>query len=231
MGLLDDVGKAIGEAIGAIGDAIVGTLEAAWDALDSLFGDNPVGGTSAPCPNALNKSMTEAEAQAFMDQFKNTDIPFDYPPDCCYARARIMCDMMEKQGFASDKLWSEGNLAAQKSDGSPVTFPDSNGNPNAVTWHYHVAPIVNVEQPGGGVEPRILDPSLSDKPITVDEWKALCGAAPSDTVDKITPSNENYPFHPSTANKDFPVSEAENSLQDHRDTRDFNRAAAAMKKP
>jgi hypothetical protein len=175
--------------------------------------------------------MTEAEAQSFMDQFKKTDIPFDYPPDCCYARARVMCDKLEQKGFASEKLWSEGNLAAQKPDGTPVTFPDKYGNPEAVTWHYHVAPIVDVVQPDGSVEKRILDPSLSDKPLSVDQWKALCGVAPSATIDKTTPSNENYPFDPRTANKDFPVSEAESSLQDHRDTRDFNNAAAASKNP
>jgi hypothetical protein len=173
--------------------------------------------------------MTAAEAQGFMDQFRATDIPFDYPVDCCYARARVMCDMMEKKGFASEKLWSEGDLTAHKSNGAPVTFPDRDGNPSAVRWHYHVAPIVNVTQPDGGVEKRILDPSLSDKPLKVDEWKALCGVSPSATTDKVTPANENYPFNAFTAGRDFPVSEAERSLQDHRSSRDRNRAAAAKK--
>ena len=130
-------------------------------------GGTPVGCTTAPCPYAKKGSMTPEQAQKFMDGFKKTDIPFDYPPDCCYARARVMCDDMEKQGYDSQKLWSEGNLAAQKSDGTPVTFPDKNGNPEPVRWHYHVAPIVDVRQPDGSVSPRILDPSLSDKPLTV----------------------------------------------------------------
>lgn len=227
MGIFD----AVSDAIHAIGDAVFDALEAAWDAVTSLFSDKPVCGATAPCPYASKKTMTEAEAQSFMDQFKKTDIPFDYSPDCCYARARVMCDIMEKQGFESNKLWSEGNLAARKPDGTPVTFPDKNGDPRAVTWHYHVAPVVDVEQPGGGVEKRVLDPSLSDKPLTVDEWKALCGVKPGETIDETTPANEHYPFDPSTAKQDFPVSEAESALQDHRDTRDFNNAAAAAKKP
>lgn len=191
-------------------------------------GATPVAGTVTPCP--LKKSMTEAEAQSFMDQFKKTDVPFDYPPDCCYARARVMCDMMEKKGFVSEKLWSKGNLTATKADGNPVTFPNRSGDPQTVQWGYHVAPIVDVEQPDGGVEKRVLDPSLSDKPLTVDEWKARCGVSPSATQDKITPANENYPFHPDLAGKDFPVSAAESSLRDHRASRDRNRAAAAAKK-
>ncbi|MDD5036983.1 MAG: protein-glutamine glutaminase family protein [Methylococcaceae bacterium] len=190
----------------------------------SAGGGNPAACTTAACP--LKHSMTPAEAQSLMDEFKKTDVPFDYPVDCCYARARMMCDMMEKKGFASEKLWSKGNLAAKKADGTPVTFPDRNGNPQAVQWGYHVAPIVDVEQPGGGVEKRVLDPSLSDKPLTVDEWKARCGVSPSATQDKITPANENYPFRPDLAGKDFPVSAAENSLQAHRISRDRNLAAA-----
>ena len=72
----------------------------------------------------------------------------------------------------------------------------------------------------------ILNPSLSDKPLTVDEWKALCGVSPTNTYDKTTPSNQHYPFHPATAGKNYSVSEAEGKLQDHRDTRDRNLAAA-----
>lgn len=195
----------------------------------SKGGPTPASSTVTPCP--LKKVMTQSEAQNFIDKFKKTDIPFDYPPDCCYARARVMCDMMEREGFESEKLWSEGNLAAKKPNGALVTFPDSNGNPQAVRWHYHVAPLVNVQQADGSVEKRILDPSLSNKPLTIDEWKALCGITPpSTTKDKITPANEDYPFDPNYAGKDFPASLAEGSLKDHRDSRDRNRAAASAKK-
>lgn len=194
-------------------------------------GATPVACTTTGCPKAGKKSMSAAEAQAFMDDFKKTDIPFDYPPDCCYARARVMCDEMEKKGFESQKLWSEGHLAAKKANGDAVTFPDRNGAPKAVTWHYHVAPIVNVEQPDGSVSPRVLDPSLSDTPLTVDEWKARCGVKPGETMDKITPPNEDYPFDPANAGKDFPVGAANQSFTKHRASRDRNRAAAAAATP
>jgi len=189
-------------------------------------GGTPAACTTSPCPKAKvgKATMTEAEAQQFMDDFKKTDIPFDYPPDCCYSRARKMCDIMEKKGFSSQKLWSEGRLRATRADGSPVTFPNEQGVATPVTWHYHVAPIVNVQTPDGKTSPRILDPSLSDKPLTVDEWKKLCGGTP--TVDKTTPPEENYPFHPATAGKEYTVAEAEATMQEHRDKRDRNRAAA-----
>ena len=189
-------------------------------------GASPAALTAVECSDTAKNSknsMTETEAKNFMEEFKKTDIPFDYPPDCCYARARVMTDIMEQQGFASEKLWSEGKLNAQKSNGDPVTFPDHRGNARPVAWHYHVAPIVNVELPDGTVEKRILDPSLSDKPITVDEWKALCGVSPSETLDKITPANEHYPFSSLTSGDDYPVSEAKEKLKDHRATRNRNR--------
>ena len=192
-------------------------------------GATPAVCITGKCPLALKNAMTEAEAQSFMDEFKKTDVPFDYPVDCCYARARIMCDKMEKKGFASEKLWSEGNLKPKKPDGNAVTFPNQSGSPQTVTWHYHVAPIVNVVQPNGSVARRILDPSLSDKPLSETEWKALCGVSPTDTVDKITPPNEHYPFSPKYAGKDYPVKEAEEQLEDHRASRDRNRAEEKRK--
>jgi hypothetical protein len=173
-----------------------------------------------PCP--AKDSMTQAEAQSLMDEFKkNPDIPFDYPVDCCYARAAVMTDEMEKKGFASDKLWSQGNFAPRKADGKPVVFPGADGQDAAVTWNYHVAPLVKVDQPGGGVEQRVLDPSLSDRPLSVDEWKALCGPA-SGTVDKVTPPNGDLPFDPLTDGKDYPVKEAKDKLQNHIASRDIS---------
>lgn len=189
-------------------------------------GANPINCPIHGC-QAGKPSMSAAEAQRFMDEFKKSNIPFDYPPDCCYARARVMSDELAKQGYQSQKLWSEGNLAAKKADGSPVTFPNRHGQPTPVTWHYHVAPVVNVEQADGTVSPRVLDPSLADRPLTVDEWKARCGVKPNETMDKMTPPNEHYPFHAAYAGKDYPVADANRKLQDHRDERDRNRAAEA----
>lgn len=174
-----------------------------------------------PVMPVLAKSMTQAQAQAFMDKFKASDIPFDFPPDCCYARARVMCDIMEKAGFASEKLWSQGTLAARTAGGMPVTFPDKTGQSQKVTWRYHVAPLVNVVTTSDIVEQRILDPSLSNQSLTVTQWKTLCGVStPAMTVDIITAPNELYPFDPSTAGKDFTVDEAEESLIGHRISRD-----------
>ncbi|MBL8473763.1 MAG: hypothetical protein KF778_06210 [Rhodocyclaceae bacterium] len=174
--------------------------------------------------------MSEAQAQQFMDQFKQTDVPFDYPPDCCYARARVMSDMMEKEGYASRKLWYEGYLEPNRADGTRVAFPDANGNSAPVTWHYHVAPIVQVEQSNGKVEERVLDPSLSDKPLSMDEWKARCGPhAQVPTMQEITPSNVHYPFDPDTKGRDYPVAYAEQALSAHRTARDDARQAANKK--
>ena len=58
-------------------------------------GNGKCGGNTQKCPHQL--SMSKTEAQTFMDEFKKTKIPFDYPPDCCYARARVMAEMIEKK--------------------------------------------------------------------------------------------------------------------------------------
>ena len=41
-----------------------------------------------------------------------------------------------------------------------------------MTWHYHVAPAVRVRGADGSVHDMVLDPSLFDRPATVEEWRA-----------------------------------------------------------
>ena len=169
----------------------------------------------------LRETMYLSEAQAFMDSmdpFKGTVMPFDYPPDCCYSRARTMCDIMEKNGFVCKKLWYEGHLHPVKKDGSGVTFP----NPSyPVEWHYHVAPLMKVQQPDGSIQDMILDPSLSERPLTVTEWKRRCNHNPKQgaSYDKITDSKTAYPFDTSPLPDDT-VSGSKAIMEGHARNRD-----------
>lgn len=140
------------------------------------FPDTPATAPTAPCDNALSPE----DAQALFDDLAaQTDIPFDYPPDCCYARAERMSQIMTGRGIENGKAWAYastfGALDPTNEDGSLVRFPPGTGRP--VQWGYHVAPTVQVRQPDGTCRDMVMDPSLRDRPVTVQEWEDLMGGA------------------------------------------------------
>lgn len=83
------------------------------------------------------------------------DIAWDYKQDGCYARAHLMARRFEAEGVRVDKVWIKGDLYV----------PEAN-----IGWNFHVAPIVYVEDEKGLIKKMVIDPSLFDKPVTVEEW-------------------------------------------------------------
>lgn len=83
------------------------------------------------------------------------DIAWKYKYDGCYARAHLMARRFEEEGVRVDKVWIKGDLYVPGTD---------------IRWNFHVAPIVYVEDDKGGFQKMVIDPSLFDKPVTVEEW-------------------------------------------------------------
>lgn len=83
------------------------------------------------------------------------DIAWNYKQDGCYARAHLMARRFEAEGVRVDKVWIKGDLYV----------PEAN-----IGWNFHVAPIVYVEDEKGMIKKMVIDPSLFDKPVTVEEW-------------------------------------------------------------
>jgi len=95
-------------------------LREAWEAAKKSFSPTTPESVVTPCPG----SLTEEEAQALFDDLKaRTEIPFDYPPDCCFARAQRMAQLMADRGIESKKAWAYGSLNPVNPDGSAVRFP------------------------------------------------------------------------------------------------------------
>ncbi len=151
-----------------------------WDAVCNFFSPAPAASSVSACPAG---AITPQRAQEVFNQLKaRTDIPFNYPPDCCYARASVMCDAMKDMGIPSSKVWTSGTLVPMKPDGTPVRFPPNPGG-QQVIWGYHVAPVVQVAQPDGSCVPMVMDPSLSDRPLTVGEWNTIM-SGPGSKIEK-----------------------------------------------
>ena len=94
----------------------------------------------------------------FREQQNRADINWDYIEDGCDVRAHLMTRDFKDKGITSDKVWVNGNLSYRDSDGKKTQ------------WNFHVAPIVYVKNWRGKIEKYVIDPSVSDRPLKVNEW-------------------------------------------------------------
>ena len=125
------------------------------------------GSATTACPGT---PLSEAQAQQlFRELAAQPQIPFDYPDDCCYSRAHEMCRIMRERGIPCRKVW---NYAHDFPNGAALRADTPNHPSGHVNWRYHVAPVVPVQGNDGVVRDMVMDPSLSDRPLTVDEWVA-----------------------------------------------------------
>ena len=200
------------------------------------------GCTTTPCPET-KKTLTEKEASQLFQTLKaNKNIPFDYPVDCCYSRAHSMCRTMENKGIDCQKLWyfdqdwgkdgASNSLSPHKPDGSAVSFPDvTTGVSKPVTWVYHVAPTVKVKKADGTIQDMVMDPSLADRPLTKDEWKAIQGT-PKGAYEEVTDSKPYFSNKKVGYSQDDPdMKETCAQLETHKRDRDAARKLATEKYP
>jgi hypothetical protein len=107
--------------------------------------------------------------QEFDDLRMQPKIPFDYPWDCCTARAHEMCNILKSHGLKPQKIWNYGSGFSKPSFTLKfVTNLDSDG---FVLWRYHVAPLLEVFLEGERV-PMVFDPAMFDGPVSIDDWVA-----------------------------------------------------------
>ncbi len=108
--------------------------------------------------------VTPEHAIELFNKMKNQpQIPFDYPADGCYARAHEMSMLLEKEGVITGKAFIEGDLR--------VETPSS--TKGYVEWRYHVAPMLVVKERENSYKIYIIDPSIFDKPVPVEEWQKI----------------------------------------------------------
>lgn len=108
--------------------------------------------------NSTPKTIDLATARRLFSEASDMDdIAWDYKEDGCYARAHLMARRFEEQGIEVDKVWIKGELSVPEA---------------GIQWNFHVAPVVYVEDENGNVQKMVIDPSLMDGPVSVDEWSA-----------------------------------------------------------
>lgn len=114
----------------------------------------------------LQQTLGFNEAKELINFFLySSPIPFNYVEDYCYARAHEMAQVMELLGINSGKIIAEGDLNIVDKDGNPVG------------WKYHIAPTVEIYK-DGEVQTFVIDPSLSEEPLTISDWFAKMSPEP-----------------------------------------------------
>src|SRR5262249_878142 len=106
--------------------------------------------------------LTAHAAEAVFEAMKSLghEITFSRVEEGCFARAQLMGDAMRSIGLDPGKAWA---------------LPGTDmPNYAAEAWDYHVAPTVQV-QTGGGVETRVVDPSVATAPQATSEWMSSLG--------------------------------------------------------
>ena len=107
--------------------------------------------------------LSESEAtNAFNYLSAQSDIPFEFALDGCYAIAHKMCQLLENKGIISGKAFIEGEL-----------YFDSKIL-GEIPWNYRDATVIIVKPKGQEMAlPYIIDPTLFDKPVPYNAWKDL----------------------------------------------------------
>jgi len=121
---------------------------------------------SMDCSKLQGMIPTAGQLQLEFDKLASRkDIPFEYIYDGCYARAHLMCEEMSRDNINNSKMfvmlenpYGTGKLTAENKY-------------MKAKWWYHVAPMVfAVDEKSKQVEPFIMDPSMSKKPMKPQDW-------------------------------------------------------------
>ncbi len=120
-------------------------------------------------PRGLTVVSESAAETLFREVANDSGIPFDYP-DGCYAKAEKADIFLEQKGIIAGKAFVEGQIYYQSHWGPSF-------------WTFHVAPLILVTM-AGQVRPYVIDPFLSPKLVTYQEWLNLVRTNPNTTIDR-----------------------------------------------
>ncbi len=127
-------------------------------------------------------------------------LPFQYKVDGCYARALYMSMELAAQGMESNAVFAFAQQGTVLQVGP-------------IRWGYHVAPMLEVGKDADHLVDMVIDPALSTKPLTEDQWVGAMGYQPDDA---------NHPYMLIVPGSDYAPYEATHDIEHmQKDTPDF----------
>jgi hypothetical protein len=114
-------------------------------------------------------------------------IPFSFLRDGCYARSDAMMMEMKKLGLPATEIYVKGSTNLRIEPTETTSWK---------SFRYHVAPVVWITGANGKPELHVMDPSLSDKPVPVNQFLDKLGVPPDEREDYV--QYESYVVKPET---------------------------------
>lgn len=135
--------------------------------------------------DGLLKVLTEKKATAVFDTLAAMkDVPHTFLEEGCFHRSHVLAKRLEEAGIFCEKIFTiptSGDLVME-------TAKAKLGFSVAI---YHEAVVVHVvSDDGSGIERRVLDPSVGDRPLRVDEWLATMHPSPVTPMGDVVPESE-----------------------------------------
>lgn len=94
-------------------------------------------------------------------------ITFQYCEDGCYARAQVMCRILNNRyHYGTQKVFSFANDAAGVDE---LCVQAQKWGGCCVNWWYHVAPLLTI-QTTTGPKAYVFDPAMFDQPVLLSTW-------------------------------------------------------------
>ena len=111
--------------------------------------------------------------------YDESNIPYGYITDGCYARAHLMDESLRQHGINNAKMFCRGDLEAKN-------------DLMTARWWYHVAPLVFVDGGEGKPIPKIIDPGFSREPMDPEQWVKAMNKGPNVEIDLVS-AEQYYP--------------------------------------
>lgn len=111
--------------------------------------------------------------------YDESNIPYGYITDGCYARAHLMDESLRQHGINNAKMFCRGDLEAKN-------------DLMTARWWYHVAPLVFVDGGDGKPIPKIIDPGFSREPLDPEQWVKAMNKGPNVEIDLVS-AEQYYP--------------------------------------
>jgi hypothetical protein len=132
-------------------------------------------------PDVAATILSRDEANKVFSQLSHIQtIPFDYVEEGCPARAMAMSRVLDEEGITSARVFANApyhfkvswTLQSKRVSDDLIRVDTKKSKKGYVEWVFHTAIVVYVDD-GKTIIPMVLDPSLFDRPVSVENWKGI----------------------------------------------------------
>lgn len=174
-----------------------------------------------------SETISENKAKELYTFLKDsTNLEFRYSYGSCEDRAHVMSLILKNKGIVTKKIWNfDPYYISLFHSQQQLSSTDHSKLQEKVYWGFHVAPVIQVRK-GTSIKLVIIDPSLANNILYVDDWLKLQNAPNSyytytdnewvsfATINGLNYNNNPIPIDfPSLLTGDFYKNEGQNFIE------------------